>query len=204
MWPGTAASFAVTSSTRTNLRIFSDHMWEADAQPDNSGHNSRWDTPIVVSFSGTRRERALRVGVAGLATGCHRLRVTVRIILVRYLDQRVPAWTGASVWLRYRHGCWRVRWRTCDAGRDRRSASSGLPSAKPWPTQSRRAAPVCTRPRWSVPETRNQYCSSEIDRGADREIAAAVTGEGLKLSLTGSFRGAAELPGCSHHMVSIG
>ena len=129
MWPGTAASFAVTSSTRTNLRIFSDHMWEADAQPDNSGHNSRWDTPIVVSFSGTRRERALRVGVAGLATGCHRLRVTVRIMLVRYLDQRVPAWTGASVWLRYRHGCWRVRWRTCDAGRHRRIASSGLPSA---------------------------------------------------------------------------
>ena len=44
-------------------------MWEADAQPDNSGHNSCWDTPIVVSFSGTRRERALRVGVVGLATG---------------------------------------------------------------------------------------------------------------------------------------
>ena len=44
-------------------------MWEADAQPDNSGQNSRWDTPIVVSFSGTHRERALRVGVVGLATG---------------------------------------------------------------------------------------------------------------------------------------
>ena len=199
MWPGTRPSSAVTSSTRKPADFLGSHV-EADAEPDNSGHESRWDRPIVVSF-GHRRERALRVGVVGLATGpppSHR-----SDHLVRYLDQRVPAWTGASVWLRYRHGCWRVRWRTCDAGRDRRSASSGLPSAKPWPTQSRRAAPVCTRPRWSVPETRNQYCSSEIDRGADREIAAAVTGEGLKLSLTGSFRGAAELVGCSH-MVSIG
>src|SRR6476619_2615050 len=56
MWPGTVASFAVTGSTRANLRNFWDHMWEADAQPDNSGQNSRWDTPIVVSFSGTHRE----------------------------------------------------------------------------------------------------------------------------------------------------
>ena len=69
MRPRTVVIFAVTRSTRPNPRIFSDHMWEADAQPDNSGHNSCWDTPIVVSFSGTRRERALRVGVVGLATG---------------------------------------------------------------------------------------------------------------------------------------
>jgi hypothetical protein len=61
-------------------------MWEADAQPDSSGQNSRWDTPILVSFSGTRRERALRVGVVGLATGCHGL----WIMLVRYLDNRGP------------------------------------------------------------------------------------------------------------------
>ena len=71
----------VTRSRRPNRRILSDHVGEADAQPDNSGHSGRWDTPIVVSFSGTRREPALRVGVVGLATGCHMLKLAAGEVL---------------------------------------------------------------------------------------------------------------------------
>src|ERR1700752_4811128 len=95
MWPATAASFAVTSTTRPNLRIFSNHLWEADARPDNSGQNGHGEGPRSwITCEMKRPARKLRLIHL---QGCRRPSAETRLVeLVATRDRELLCCCGIA------------------------------------------------------------------------------------------------------------